>query len=237
MQFYKENAMKAATYTTLVAVLSLSGLNSVANADCSTGGQAPVNQTPAQAPANGGSAGRNPTVEEVRAFLGATNPAPARVAPAGPKVSNAAATRITVVPGDSSAAGLAAKPNNGARITVVPDAPATTKPEPEAPVVADNETLPEELKGLVGNWTTVGRFGDNELTTVELQLDDRGWATLTLPGADGKKATSKRKVELKDKEIKLIGQGAATVLGKVVNVSERQMVLENGSSQVTFVRI
>jgi hypothetical protein len=101
----------------------------------------------------------------------------------------------------------------------------------------DGGSVTDALKGLVGNWTAVARYGDNELTTVELQLDDRGWATLTVPGSDGKKSTIKRRVEFKNDEIKLTGPEAEMVLGKLVSANSRQMVLEKAGGQVTFVRM
>jgi hypothetical protein len=74
------------------------------------------------------------------------------------------------------------------------------------------------------------------LTTVELRLDDRGWAELTVPGADGKPSTIKRRAELKGDELKLTGPDAELLLGQLIDVNSRQMVLARAGGQVTFVR-
>jgi hypothetical protein len=99
-----------------------------------------------------------------------------------------------------------------------------------SPKIADG------LKGLVGTWMAVSRQGDGELSTVELQLDDNGWAKLTVPGADGKPSTTSRKVEFENNELKLTGGDVEILLGKLVDSNSRQMVLERSGSQVTFVR-
>jgi len=97
-------------------------------------------------------------------------------------------------------------------------------------------SISEALKGLTGTWMAVSRQGDGELSTVELQLDDHGWAKLTVPGSDGKSSTTTRKAELENNELKLTGGDADIMLGKLVEFNSRQMVLERSGSQVTFVR-
>jgi hypothetical protein len=163
--------------------------------------------------------------------------------------------RVTVV--DSAASpGTGGVATNGlvARVTVVDDVPPVT-PVVTAPDSAndsaaaklqevalgaaasgESEAIDTALKGLIGNWTAVARHGDGELTTVELQLDDRGWAELTVPAPDGKRSTIKRRVELKDDELRLTGADADLLLGKLVTVNSRQMVLERAGGEVTFVR-
>jgi hypothetical protein len=145
--------------------------------------------------------------------------------------------RITVVesgPQVGSAPVNSAAP--AARITVVKETPQDTLKVEVAKAVEETEKINSALEGLVGNWTAVARHGDGELTTVELQLDNRGWAKLTVPGTDGKPSTIERKVELNDKELKLTGGDAELLLGKLVDVNSRQMVLERSGGQVTFVR-
>jgi hypothetical protein len=100
----------------------------------------------------------------------------------------------------------------------------------------DTSKLPDAIKGLTGTWLAVSRQGDGELSTVELQLDDHGWAKLTVPGTDGKPSTTTRKVELENNEIKLTGADTDVMLGKLVDFNSRQMVLERSGGQVTFVR-
>jgi hypothetical protein len=100
----------------------------------------------------------------------------------------------------------------------------------------DTSKLPDAIKGIAGTWLAVSRQGDGELSTVELQLDDHGWAKLTVPGSDGKPSTTTRKVEVENSEIKLTGADADVLLGKLVDFNSRQMVLERSGGQVTFVR-
>ncbi len=101
---------------------------------------------------------------------------------------------------------------------------------------AVSSTIADGLKGLVGTWMAVARHGDGELTTIELQLDKSGWAKLTVPGADGKPSTITRQVEFNNDEIKLTGADADLALGKLVESSSRQFVLDRADGQVTFVR-
>lgn len=104
------------------------------------------------------------------------------------------------------------------------------------PATDEPSKIPDTLKGLVGPWMAVSRQGNGELSTVELLLNDNGWAKLTVPGADGKPATSNRKIEFQDNELKLTGGDADVLLGKLVEFDSRQMVLERQGGQVTFVR-
>jgi hypothetical protein len=126
--------------------------------------------------------------------------------------------------------------------TAKTDEVAATKDAIEAKLASlktDSESSPkiaDGLKGLVGTWMAVSRQGDGELSTVELQLDDNGWAKLTVPGADGKPSTTSRKVEFENNELKLTGGDVEILLGKLVDSNSRQMVLERSGSQVTFVR-
>jgi hypothetical protein len=230
--------MKSAVLYTLIAGLSLSGLHVYAQGTCHTdGGQYPGAGngvgTPSPYLTNNGAF---PSAAQVQAFLGQASSA---VAPATPAAPAGPQARITVL--DTAAANsvnaTTASASPAMRITVVPEGSSSVATTEPTPAIADSGSIPEAMKGLVGNWTAVARYGDNELTTVELQLDDRGWATLTVPGSDGKKSTIKRRVELKNDEIKLTGPDAETVLGKLVSVSSRQMVLEKAGGQVTFVRI
>jgi len=115
------------------------------------------------------------------------------------------------------------------------DLTASTTP---APPVATPEPskIADAIKGLVGTWLAVSRQSNGELSTVELQLDDNGWAKLTVPGSDGKSSTTTRKVEFENSELKLTGADADVMLGKLVEFNARQMVLERSGGQVTFVR-
>jgi hypothetical protein len=172
-------------------------------------------------------------------------------------------SRLTVVPStpvvtaavpSTSAAGDATNNANVGTVHVVPDADAAVAPKAlpkTAPVInkpvdltasTDKASKPEEskiadeLKNLVGTWMAVARHGDGELTTVELQLDSKGWAKLTVPDANGEPSTITRRVELKDKELKLTGAEGALALGKLVEFNSRQLVLDRDGGQVTFVR-
>jgi hypothetical protein len=237
----REKAMKSAVLYILTVVLSFSGLNALAQGTCHSGNaQYPGAATNPPYVGNGG----YPSAADVQSFLsGTAATAVNAAAPAATLAPAAPQARITVVdPVEANAARkMSAVPaTQAARITVVSDgnlgasSVASTSADTEAP----SNTISDNLKGLVGNWTAVARYGDNQLSTVQLQLDDRGWATLTMPGSDGKPKTIKSRVELKNDEIKLTSPEAATVaLGKLVSVNERQMVLEKAGGQVTFVRI
>jgi hypothetical protein len=159
--------------------------------------------------------------------------------------------RVQVVPADVSRSLSAARTANPrprlkkvlppAAFTVSDPKPQTDTTKPLENLTAEKEDtskIAEEIKDLVGTWMAVSRQGDGELSTVELQLDDHGWAKLTIPGADGKPATTTRKVEVEKKELKLTGSGANAdmVLGKLVDFNSHQMVLERSDGLVTFVR-
>jgi hypothetical protein len=154
--------------------------------------------------------------------------AAAAAAPKGPTA------RITVVSANSSATALASLKSSAAKLTIVADVPQTVEvavAEPE-PVVVD-----EKIASLVGTWKAVARQGDGQLTTVELHLDNRGWAELTVPGTDGKPSTTKSRVNLDNEELKLTDADKVVSLGKLVDFNTRQMVLERAEGQVTFVRL
>ena len=121
------------------------------------------------------------------------------------------------------------KTDSAADVSKALDSTASVTPEATSKIA-------DAIKGLVGTWMAVSRQGDGALSTVELQLDDHGWAKLTMPGADGKPSTTTRKVEFENNELKLTGEDADVMLGKLVDFDSRQMVLERSGGQVTFVR-
>jgi hypothetical protein len=183
--------------------------------------------------------------------------APAAVKPTLPLVAPAAApqARVTVVDAMPQSAAQPTTPAvSTARITLVSasadeSTTATSSPAPEeseddtakladASARADEQEpeLDPALKNLVGTWLAVARHGDGELSTVELQLDDRGWARLTVPGPDGKPATTRQRVELEDDELKLTAPDAEISLGKLIEFDERQLTLARSGGQITFVR-
>jgi hypothetical protein len=108
------------------------------------------------------------------------------------------------------------------------DVVSSTAPEPK---------LDERIAKLVGIWKAVARHGNGELTTVELHLDNRGWAELTVPGNDGKPNKTKSRVDFENDELKLKGDDKVVSLGKLVESTSRQMVLERAEGRVTFVRL
>lgn len=160
--------------------------------------------------------------------------------------------RITVLPTSAAPKAriqLTAPVADEAKLKVVQVAKVEAKPEPKTdeadaaqvldtltPAKEESSKIADALKGLVGPWMAVSRQGDGELSTVELLLNDNGWAKLTVPGADGKPSTTTRKVEFQNNEIKLTGGDADVLLGKLVEFDSRQMVLERSGGQVTFVR-
>lgn len=167
--------------------------------------------------------------------------------------------RLTVVPsttpnGSGQSNGATSVPS--ARLTVVADtsrdvakpvadavAEALAKIAPDAKekdaatnARDEDAALSETLRSLVGTWKAVARYGDGELSTVELQLDDRGWAKFTIPGPDGKPSTVERRVELENDELKLTGPDSELALGKLIESNRRQMVLALADGRITFVR-
>ncbi len=242
--------MKSAVLFSVFASVSLVGLNVFAQGTCHTGGgNQPYPGGPYGQPSPYGQNGPYGQATNVP-YYPSSNPNlgvyPASGTVGAPSFPYAAAqtvpqARITVVEsGSQVAVAQVSAVAPSARITVLKDT--TTSDTLKAEVAkavgeaGESEKINSALEGLVGTWTAVARHGDGELTTVELQLDDRGWAKLTVPGADGKPSTIKRKVELNNKELKLTGGDAELLLGKLVDVNSRQMVLERSGGQVTFVR-
>ena len=82
-------------------------------------------------------------------------------------------------------------------------------------IVADEPKVDERIVQLAGTWKAVARRGEGELTTVELVLDNRGWAELTVPGSDGKPATTKSRVNLENEELRLTGANKVVSLGEL----------------------
>lgn len=103
--------------------------------------------------------------------------------------------------------------------------------------VAEESPISDAMKGLLGTWRAVSRQGEGSLATIELQLNDNGTAQLTTPGKDGKTSTTTRKANFDNEELKLTGGDKDISLGKLVESDARQMVLDRGGRQVTFVRV
>jgi len=197
--------------------------------------------------------------------FGAANPAAVNFAPSSPqsRLTVVPSTLSTAV--SSAPTVTTANTENVGTLHVVPDTDTTTVPKtsptvdpaltkpieatvstkaaPKVDATAaapkeDDSKIADELKGLVGTWMAVARHGDGELTTVELQLDSKGWAKLTVPGTSGTPSTITRRVELNEenKELKLTSPEGALALGKLVEFNSRQFVLDRDGGQVTFVR-
>jgi hypothetical protein len=235
-------AMKAAVS---FAIISMSFTSSLyAQGTCASGGGQPGGVGPAGTCGTGVLNAADPF-----GFSSAVQPATAvGIRPNGPQAritvvdassihsptsaakSTTPAARLTIVAGDAMQSNPAANSLN----TSKPVEETNDESKPGAETDASN--VSEALNGLVGTWKAVARRGDGELTTVELRLDDRGWAELTVPGADGKPSTIKRRAELKGDELKLTGPDAELLLGQLIDVNSRQMVLARAGGQVTFVR-
>jgi hypothetical protein len=155
---------------------------------------------------------------------------------AAPTASVARSARITVVSANESPSPRTISKLPAAKLSVVaddaPTAPIAVEVAAEEPTAIDSQ-----IAGLVGTWKAVARQSDGELTTVELHLDNRGWAELTVPGSDGKPSTTKSRVNLENEELKLKGSDKVVSLGKLVEFNARQMVLERAEGQMTFVRL
>ncbi len=156
--------------------------------------------------------------------------------PATTTASVAPSARITVVSANVSSDQQAISKTPAAKLTVVAvDVPSTPK---TTEIAADEPTaISSTIAGLIGTWKAVARKSDGELTTVQLHLDNRGWAELTVPGTDGKPSTTKSRVSVENEELKLKGSDEVVSLGKIVEFNTRQMVLEHAEGQVTFVRL
>jgi hypothetical protein len=236
-------AMKAAVYFAIVS-LSLSS-NIYAQGTCAAGGGIPGGVGQVDPYGNGvfntanphsfpstlqpaSAAGIRPAAPQARmTVVDASSPLQS---PANAAKSSAPTARLTVVTDEAPRANSAAKGSDASKSveTTIGDA---------TPSLDDGAaTMSDALKDLVGTWKAVARRGDGELTTVELRLDDRGWAELTVPDAEGKPSTIKRRAELKGDELKLTGPDAELLLGQLIDVNGRQMVLARAGGQVTFVR-
>ena len=233
--------MKAAVYFAIVS-LSLTA-STYAQGTCAAGGGNPGGIGPVSPYGTGVYNAADPD-----SFPSAIQPASAvGLRPVAPQA------RISVVDASSqlqTPANVAKPSAPAARLTVVTDdavtaglkSPGTSKSaepmnvETTPALDSSTSTINDALKGLVGTWKAVARRGDGELTTVELRLDDRGWAELTVPDANGKPSTIKRRAELEGDELKLTGPDAELLLGQLIDVNSRQMVLARAGGQVTFVR-
>jgi hypothetical protein len=244
--------MKTAIYCSVFTLVSLWSLSVFGQGTCHNNGNCPTNggqqgypydpanpygqspyypQYPGQVPATyppSGPYGAASSPYAANPLVAAT--AAAAAVPQGPTA------RITVVSANSSTAALASLSSHAAKLTVVADEPAAA---PKTVEIASTEpaAIDEKIAGLVGTWKAVARQGDGELTTVELHLDNRGWAELTVPGSDGKPTTTKSRVNFENEELKLTAADKVVSLGKLVDFNTRQMVLERAEGQVTFVRL
>jgi hypothetical protein len=225
--------MKTSIFYSTLTFVSLYSLSSFGQATCPNGGGAPNNNSSPYitephdsygAPANddlnaGGTAG-------VVSPLGRLTNGNANLA--------TPTARITVLPTDASPARVASKTPT-AKLTIVADDAVVTSTPTEAP--APEPKIDPRIAKLVGIWKAVARRDNGELTTVELQLDNRGWAELTVPGNDGKPSTTKSRVDFENDELKLKDDDKVVSLGKLVESNSRQMVLEQTEGRVTFVRL
>ena len=231
--------MKTAIYCILFAVATLWAMtaygqgtchDSGSNGSCPTGGGATYPGGPGYP--DGNPYGTGPTGAYDRTAASTPSPA-ANTASAARPAGHAA--RITVVSVNSSTAVAKTSSVPSAKLTLVADTPA----EASAKVAVREEpaTIDPAIANLVGTWKAVARHGDGELTTVELRLDDRGWAELTTPGPEGKPSTTKSRVQLENQELKLASADHVLTLGTLVDANARQMVLQRSEGQVTFVRL
>lgn len=165
-----------------------------------------------------------------------TNGYPNTAPHAAPNTPVVPSARITVVSANLSPSPRSISKLPSAKLTVVAD-DASIAPISATVATEDSTAIDSKIAGLVGTWKAVARKGDGELTTVELHLDNRGWAELTVPGSDGKPSTTKSRVNLENEELKLKGSDKVVSLGKLVEFNKRQMVLDRAEGQVTFVRL
>jgi hypothetical protein len=236
--------MKATLFFSTLAFISLCSLSTFGQATCPNGGGAPNNNSSPYindpvgsggAPANdylnsGGTAGVVPPLGQL------TNSNTNLATPASTAAPSVPAARITVLPAVASPVARVTPKSPTAKLTIVADDPvASSTPKEEAS--APEPQIDSRIAKLVGIWKAVARRGNGELTTVELHLDNRGWAELTVPGNDGKPSTTKSRVDFENDELKLKDDDKVVSLGKLVESNSRQMVLERAEGRVTFVRL
>ncbi|MEX2169135.1 MAG: hypothetical protein WD851_07480 [Pirellulales bacterium] len=229
--------MKTATFYAVIAIVASFGLTAFGEQACNgnAGGQQGIGSASSDSPF-----AEAPFFPSVDQFAAPGLPAASPATPTAPPIAQVRITPLNSAP-LAAPAGLSAAPS--ARISLVTAKP-RVEPESAAAATDTDPAAPEEeanidpaLAGLVGTWSAVSRYGDGELTTVELQFDDRGWAELTVPAADGKRSTIKRRASLEDNELKLSGPDEQTLsLGKLIELDSRQLILERTGRQITFVR-
>jgi hypothetical protein len=236
--------MKAIFYS-IISIVSLCSLSTFGHATCPNGGgvvpnngQSPYINDPAGpygVPVNDylNSGGTAAGVSPLGRLTTSSNPnlatPAATVAPATPSA------RITVLPADASPSARVTPKTLTATLTIVADDPVVSTTPKVTPTLEPK--LDDRIAKLVGIWKAVARRGNGELTTVELHLDNRGWAELTVPDNDGKPNTTKSRVDFENDELKLKGDDKVVSLGKLVESTSRQMVLERAEGRVTFVRL
>ena len=235
--------MKASIHFSAFTIITLWSLTTFGQASCHNDGGIPNNNGPGYINDPAGPYG-SPGVDVLgtsqspAAPVASTNPLDtSRVSSlAARSTSTTPAARITVVAANELPNTRVTSKIPTATLTIVTDnAVAKTnsdESEAEKPTAID-----AKIAKLVGVWKAVARRSNGELTTVELHLDNRGWAELTVPGSDGKPSTSKSRVELENDELKLKGSDKVVSLGKLMEFNSRQMVLERAEGRVTFVRI
>ena len=227
--------MKTATFYAVIAIVASFGLTAFGEPACNGngGGQpgvGPVDEFP-QLPDDSSF----PPVDQIPPALPPVSSATPGVGTNTPAFPQLRITPLSLAPTTAPSARVSlvkATPLANPQATDVALETPSTKPALEV-----EAGIAPALAGLVGTWSAVSRYGDGELTTVELQLDDRGWAELTVPATDGKRSTIKRRVSLEDKELKLNAPDEQTLsLGKLIDFDSRQFVLERTGRQITFVR-
>jgi len=185
-----------------------------------------------------------PQYPPVDPYYGAQTPIPNLAPLPAAAVAPALTTTSTISPAlVAAAAATPAQP--AAKITVVAAnanaaVASTAKPSLSAGnlrIVADEPELDARIAQLAGTWKAVARRGEGELTTIELVLDNRGGAELTLPGSDGKPSTTKSRANFENEELRLTATDRVVSLGKLVDFNDRQMVLQLTEGTMTFVRL
>lgn len=227
--------MKTACYCIVFTIVSLWSFSVFGQGTChnKAGNVQPYPNTP---PAPYGATGGglyNPN-QTYGGYSSAGQPNAAGYPTTSPSVAPTA--RLTVVSANVSSSPQSVATSPAAKLTIVADN--IPSPPKTMAIVAEKPTaIDSKIANLVGTWKAVARKSDGELTTVELHLDNRGWAELTVPDAEGKPSTSKSRVSLENEELKLMGSDKVVSLGKLVEFDARQLVLERAEGQVTFVRL
>ena len=171
----------------------------------------------------------NALQEQGHAVENAGNPGIA-AGPTGP-VTSGVETAGPAAGGNGPAAPLATPPAADGVPAAGPDSGVT--PPPAAAV---DGAVPEELRAILGLWESKSTDAEGQVSSIELNLQETGDATLTVQAAGISPVSVTRKFAVNDGLFTLgDGEGKLT-LGKVVSADADQVVLDAAAGRLTLTR-